>query len=100
MGQEVWRLHDDQELRELWEEDQDRKMIQLGRKEELRTQMRYKPVHLDVMFMKLQSVSSEGFSVPKNEPLDLGSLDSAGPLRTPAGEKMTMLDRMLQGPRI
>jgi CRP-like cAMP-binding protein len=98
--QEVWRLHDDQELRELWEEDQDRKMIQLGRKAELHSQMRYKPVHLDVMFTKLQTVNSEGACVPKNEPLDLGFLDSAPHLKNNAGDKMTMLDRMLQGPRI
>jgi CRP-like cAMP-binding protein len=69
---ELLRLHEDEELMLKWEADQDKRMAQLTRKDELMASMRCKPVHLDFMFMKLQSVGADGVRVPKNEPLDLG----------------------------
>jgi CRP-like cAMP-binding protein len=69
---ELLLSHDDEDLMQKWEADQDRRMAMLNRKVELTTQMRHKPVHLDFMFMKLQSTNEDGIRVPKNEPLDLG----------------------------
>merc|ERR1712146_313744 len=69
---DLLKQHEDEELIARWEADQDRRMNQLLRKDELTKQMRHKPLHLDFMFMKLQSINDDGVRMPKNEPLDLG----------------------------
>jgi CRP-like cAMP-binding protein len=69
---ELLLTHDDEDLMQRWEAEQEKRTAQLVRKVELNTQMKHKPVHLDFMFMKLQTVNSDGVRVPKNEPLDMG----------------------------
>merc|ERR1719162_1136266 len=54
---ELLRMHDDEELMLRWEAEQDKRMGQLTRKNDLHSQMKYQPVHLDFMFMKLQSTN-------------------------------------------
>jgi CRP-like cAMP-binding protein len=74
--QELLRVHDDEDLMRKWEEVQNARMVQLSKKDELHTQMRHKPVNLDLMFMKLQGTSTDGVRVPQNQPLDFGFLDA------------------------
>lgn len=94
---EVLRSHPDEELMREWKREQDKRMIHLGKKEETRMQMRHRPVSLDFMFMKLQSVSSDGTRLPMNEPLDLDMLGLGE--RTKATEKLD-LDRLLPNPQM
>jgi len=69
--QELLRVHKDEELMQKWESEMDSRMEQLAQKESLHKQSRYKPVQLDFMFMKLQTVNADGQCVPKNEPMDM-----------------------------
>lgn len=94
---ELLLAHDDEEMMAKWEADQDRRMAQLRRKVELTTQMLHKPVHLDFMFMKLQSVNADGVRVPKNEPLDMGMYASEIDQQTSqkSGIEKIDLDRLL-----
>jgi len=92
---EVLRLHTDEDLMGEWQKEQDKRMIHLGRKDELRSQMRHRPVSLDFMFMKSQSVNAEGVRVPMNTPLDLDMLGLGE--RTKGSDKLD-LDRLLPNP--
>mmetsp|Transcript_129417 Transcript_129417/g.224667 ORF Transcript_129417/g.224667 Transcript_129417/m.224667 type:complete len:543 (+) Transcript_129417:73-1701(+) len=89
---ELLRLHEDEELMHKWEQEMDRRVQQLGQKEELHMKKRHKPVHLDFMFMKLQTVNGDGMRVPKNEPLEPALYDTCGKLNL---EKLPAPDNLL-----
>lgn len=100
---DLLKQHEDEELIAKWEADQDRRMNQLLRKDELTKQMRHKPLHLDFMFMKLQSINDDGVRMPKNEPLDLGMyahrLEKDAALnKEKAGLGKVNLDHITRGP--
>lgn len=86
---DLLRMHEDEELMHKWEAEMDRRSAKLAEKEQIHVQMRHKPVHLDFMFMKLQTVNSDGMRVPKNEPLEPALHDSCGKIN---------LDKMLPAP--
>jgi len=72
---------EDEELMSKWQYEMDKRKAQLTTKEQQHSQMTLKPVHIDLMFMKLQTMNQEGARVPRNEPLSSALEELSSKLR-------------------
>eukprot|EP00747_Dinoflagellata_sp_TGD_P164266 gnl/TRDRNA2_/TRDRNA2_183960_c0_seq1.p1 gnl/TRDRNA2_/TRDRNA2_183960_c0~~gnl/TRDRNA2_/TRDRNA2_183960_c0_seq1.p1 ORF type:complete len:541 (-),score=127.10 gnl/TRDRNA2_/TRDRNA2_183960_c0_seq1:54-1676(-) len=81
---EVMRSYEDEDLMAAWEDNMQRRMEQLAQKDHARMAMKYKPVHLDFMFMKVTEEMPWGGRLPKNEPVQSALHQLNDPLSMPA----------------